>query len=119
MEENLKGAIFPAKVNENIPKAMINIHLVSFATEADGMVVSNCGKFGCWLNTSASIAQCCNLIMLSKSVPTPVVRLAAGVSYHFFLAGFCVLYSSTFALAMNHFPTGRRNLQSMFPHISC
>jgi len=72
------GLSSPRKKTKTIPKAMIIVHLVSFATEADDMVVT--GVIGCWLNISTSTAQCCNLILLSDSAPTLVVRLAAGVS---------------------------------------
>ena len=34
------GLSSPRKKTKTIPKAIINVHLVSFATEADGMVVS-------------------------------------------------------------------------------
>jgi hypothetical protein len=34
------GLSSPRKKTKTIPKAMINVHLVIFATEADGMVVT-------------------------------------------------------------------------------
>ena len=71
------------KKTKTIPKAMTIVHLVSFATEADGMVVTVVTLVA-GRTYLPSIARCCNLIMLSDSAPTLVVRLAA--------AGFCVLY---------------------------
>ena len=40
MEENLNGLSSPRRKTKIIPKAMIIVHLVGFATEADGMVVT-------------------------------------------------------------------------------